>query len=610
MEINPFLGRELRTRWRGKRAYWNLFWSAAAAAILVCLLYWQASALVAGGQSSSPPTSFASLAIWLLSGPRSARYAAPINPSTALTQFGHSLFLAFAWLGTVGWLLQGSTLTAAAIAGEREQGSLEALQLSPLGPTGILAGKLAANLLYAAIIYLAALPLAALSLLLTGVSLGQFCLVVLVHACTGVCGALVGLAVSASSHRTAQALRSSKRRITLWFCSTLLVAAFSAPPWTFASGVGSASTPQVALRWLLHQYTLTNPVFAVLQKLDNTNGGRLLPACFCLGFQLVLGIVLFKIAARNVGRPLDQPEWVRWRKAAKPGSSGSLFALPGMLALNFGNPILTREFRSKFRMRYPPMGVIIFEALLALVVAGAYLYIAHLTWTQPTSREYVWTVLAVLAFGLGAGACGLIGATNITRERENGTWEGLQLALLSPTQVLRGKWQAALLSCVALSLPLWPLLLLSLKAGSPLLANTRGVHPAQLISLILVLASGTFMACALGLCFSAYRKASSASSNATMLSLMGLWLFLPIVLELVDDIAGEGFGWERWPIGINPFKVLLPGDHSVASIFTGGGLTFTAGAVALGALFLRLASRRVEWEWRLRDAGTGGLREP
>ena len=57
MEINPFLRRELRTRWRGKRAYWNLFWSAAAAAILVCLLYWQASALVAGGKSSSPPTS-------------------------------------------------------------------------------------------------------------------------------------------------------------------------------------------------------------------------------------------------------------------------------------------------------------------------------------------------------------------------------------------------------------------------------------------------------------------------------------------------------------------------------------------------------------------------
>ena len=111
-ELNPVLTREVRARWRN----WPAF--------LVVLAYAALLAVTVG---------------W--------RYATALNAGAGITvatapHLGRELFITITVVQALGWMLLAPVLTATAIAGERERGTLGNLHLSCLTPQQICTGKL------------------------------------------------------------------------------------------------------------------------------------------------------------------------------------------------------------------------------------------------------------------------------------------------------------------------------------------------------------------------------------------------------------------------------------------------------------------------------------
>ena len=191
MTLNPFLARELRARWRDRRAFIIIFAFVAALALLVG---WQiADSSWLSNNTSSQLYSPKTRAI----GPRFVCF-----PRVGA---GFGLALDFA-----------AALTSSAIAHEREKGLLENLLLCPLSPRQIVLGKLGSALLYAAILLIATLPFYALTFLMGGVSPGEFWTVFAVQGGTAVAGASIGIAVSAWHHRANSAMRVSYAVMVGW----------------------------------------------------------------------------------------------------------------------------------------------------------------------------------------------------------------------------------------------------------------------------------------------------------------------------------------------------------------------------------------------------------
>ena len=148
--LNPVLGRELRVRLRGGRA-WLLLTVYLVLLGAICFLVYEAES----GGGSSP-------------------FADPFAPPSP-TQFaavGRSIFewLVFFMLLLVLFLVPG--LTSGALAGERERQTLVPLQVTLLRPWQIVVGKLGASFAFLALLVLATAPLLSIAYLIGGVTVG------------------------------------------------------------------------------------------------------------------------------------------------------------------------------------------------------------------------------------------------------------------------------------------------------------------------------------------------------------------------------------------------------------------------------------------------------
>jgi ABC-type transport system involved in multi-copper enzyme maturation permease subunit len=143
--LNPVLGREVRERMRGGRAF------AAITAYLAVLV----------------------LVTWLVhQGTRTSANDFVFDVSERTAQ-GRTLFewLVFFMVLLVLFLVPG--ITAGAIAGERERQTLSTLQLTLLRPAQILWGKVTSSLAFVLLLVVATAPLFAVAFMLGGISVGQ-----------------------------------------------------------------------------------------------------------------------------------------------------------------------------------------------------------------------------------------------------------------------------------------------------------------------------------------------------------------------------------------------------------------------------------------------------
>ncbi len=521
MELNPFLARELRARWRDRRAFVLLLVFAAGLAAMVFLRL---------------QSQFSSYSLERL------------TPNQRMVAIGHDLFCQLAWMQVLGWLLISPALTASAIAAERERGSLEHLLLCPLSPGRIVSGKLGAALLFAGILLAATLPFSALTFLFGGVSPGEFWTILALQIGTATTGASIGLALSAWQQRSNSALRVAYAFVIGWIFVSGIAALMQ---------IGSLLSVAVAWKWALFWqlfglFGQTNPLYAAIETTSFNFSSAPLglfsnPSWqICLGFEALWSLFLVWWASRGVRRPLVEAEWLgRQKKRGKNESDGGLsafFEVPILGRLGFQNPILTREVRGKFRMRRPGWLVVVAELLLGLIVAGFYLLALYWAWFEPSSREVIWWVICTVALIVLMLCCAVMGANGFAREREKGTWEGLRLCLLRPAEIVRGKIGGSLLTCLLFAaLPLWPLLLPCISLG-PTTDNSfgvtqthnYGVSPAQALATVLIFVGTAWSHTLFGLWVSWRCAKTAVAVGWTLGSLFGLYVLMPVFLAFAS----------------------------------------------------------------------------
>jgi len=176
LEPNPVLVKELRSRFRGGRAFWTVSGFVLALTLVFYRYYRQLS-----GQSSG--------------------FAGAFDPAL----FGHQLFQVLSWLELIGILVIAPALTFSAICGERERETLDLLLVTPLSAWAILRGKLGAAMAYVLLLVFSALPVLSLVFYFGGVSWEDVLLSQLTIVVAGLQLAVLGLLASVVSRQTGRA---------------------------------------------------------------------------------------------------------------------------------------------------------------------------------------------------------------------------------------------------------------------------------------------------------------------------------------------------------------------------------------------------------------------
>ncbi len=334
----------------------------------------------------------------------------------------------------------------------------------------------------------------------------------------------------------------------------------------------------------------TNPILCAL---DLLHPSLLLPAKwpFCAAF-LAGGTALFVgVAALSLCKPLpDLPIIAAKHNGKIGGVSGALSRLEMPLVGRFApsNPVLGREARGKFRLRQPPLAVLVSEVVLALGVMGGYGFLVRQAIVDSKTRPAIFWGVAWTGFFVSILAAASLGGAALARERENGTWDALRLSLLSAPQIVRGKLIAALATCLALSLPVWPLLLLCVDWGGAWVP-THGaqVQPFQLVAAMLIWLGVLWSHTLLGLLLSARAsKAGAAVGGAIAVSLA--WMLGSLFL-----VTGNGGAIGLLAI-INPLMALaVATDPPPTYMAAAAGWPYALFAFALGALMLALVESEV-----------------
>lgn len=250
------------------------------------------------------------------------------------------------------------------------------------------------------------------------------------------------------------------------------------------------------------------------------------------------------------------------------------------------NPVLSRELRQRVRSR---RASVVLTAYLTLLSAAVGLLVwglqqsrsAGSTVTQGTGR----TLFGTLLFGILGLVCFIVpgvAAGAVAGERERLTLVPLQVTLLTPGQVLRGKLLASLAFTTLLLVATLPLLAVAYVLGGVSVPEIAG-------GLAFVLASAAFIGVVsiwASTLLRRVQRATVVSYGLVGLLVLGTPIAYGVQLVATDRsgaVDGRG-GSERWEslilLAPNPF--LLTADAMGHSTDGDGASPFTPAQAALG----------------------------
>lgn len=517
-EFNPILRREVRVRWRGPVAFGLVFGYALLLALLMGLAYADR-----------------------------VRH----NTSASMAATSHALFFDLTAMQMTAWLLLSPALTAAALAGEREQGMLELLQLTPLRPSRIAGGKLLSTLAFLGLMMLAPIPVLGMCFLMGGISPAEFVGAAVLQGATILCCASIGLCCSAWCRRASTAMGLSLGIIIAWTVGSFIKIECLPfrPSMTGNSVLDTASQA-------LEEIARANPYYTVF-NLDRVSWAYTwlhLPGWQISSiFQVILSALLFWSTTRALRKPLSEAGLIEQSKPAKAqdvADSAEFATAPTSRAarrrrasseaqrgvwwesrlvrrLHFANPVLQREVARRLRVRRPPRFIVWLVALGALVV-GYYYVDALLHLSMPRRHGDVWWLVSATDLILIILVGSTMGAAAFAREHETGTWEALQLSLLSPRQVIMGKLLPTLVTCWLCWAWLCPLLLpcVSWNPDTPGYSYQE-ISVAQAIGTVLITAATAWCYTCWGLLLSWRFRRAWIAIGATVASLIFALIMLP-----------------------------------------------------------------------------------
>ena len=473
LEPNPVFKRELRARWRRPAAYLTLFFYAAPLALGMALFYGTTlDATLLGDQN--------------------------------LADVGKTLFDSLLALQIVLWLFIAAITAAPTIAGERERGLLEGLQLANLSARRIVAGKCLSLFSFNLLLFLVPLPILAICFMLGGVEPRAFLSGAVDIAVSALCGTAIGLYFSSIRPRPGPALRDTLIFLVAWTALALLSAEHQVHlSWPLIvrrlMALLELVHPVGGLRWMqgaVFQWPAraalpdeVNGFFPIVRWPAGVPGTTPLfdsvdsqtSWAVCMVGLLVLTLLFFVLALRGTARVfvegelLERRPW-RFKPRRTPATAGGnssqsssrvsprnsprrqralYWDVPLLSGRSFDNPIFGRELRGKTRWRVATPLAWLGRALLFLLPTGfAFYWLLSLQGASPYVMERAPRDLALFYLGLLSLYASATGATAFTRERESNTWENLRLSLLLPGQILQGKVWPLLIALAVLSPPL------------------------------------------------------------------------------------------------------------------------------------------------------------
>lgn len=538
--INPILVRDARVRWRGNRAFWMAF------------IY---------------TTVLASAMMWRYLDFHSDSRGEDALPFLRAAQLGHDLFLMLTWMQALGWMLLAPALTATSIAGERESGLLESIQLSHLTTWQIITGKLLSALSFVVLMIVISLPITAVCFVLGGVSDGEFRAALALHLTTAVTGAAVGLAASASYRRASTAMAMTFIFMLLWGIASLI-------SFVYAQMGAMAGVPAWAIP-ILEIFGWTNPIIAAYDLAEPLRGIGMTTSFFdwpgwliCIAAQGLFTLSRLWQTARALKKPME--DW--WNQAektpkAKRGQSAqstseapanvvaaqSTLSAPDasastararrrawmevplasrMVASEWMNrhPMLQREARGKFRVRRPPRWFVWLFTLPIVVLGYLYARVWWLALDDSFARESIWWVAIFGLLLVTVLGCAIMGAGAFTRERESGAWESILLSLLPTHSIMLAKVLSPPLATAFYSLLLWPILLPCIRHLVVVSGQHSGASLTQAIACVVILAGAAWMTTSWAMACSWFCRKTAAATGWAIGSLFVLWVFAPLFL--------------------------------------------------------------------------------
>lgn len=487
---NPIMKREVGARWRRLPAFAVVLGYASVLALAVGWRY----------------------------GDLAGRY--DITQSAVL---GRQIFAFLTRVQTVGWLLLAPVLTATSIGGEREKGTMIGLQLSGLTPREIARGKWQSAFAFIALLLLAPMPVTAICFLLGGVTPIEFGAALALHASTAAVGAAIGLCCSAYCRKLPATLACALTATLVWnFVPPLALIG----PW-FGSILLERGDPEIAV-WVFIACALLTPI-ALKMLLEITAWSLLRPQQPSAPVE--------RVDQWTPSAPIATPQ----EREAAPHKLGEWKRLPLVARLQFDNPVLTRELRSRLQVREGalgakgsnPTGALMFCGLIFTMMALFELGIpevAHANWILFSN---IWLFAILLA-------APVLGAAAFTREREAGMLTQLFLTRLSRADLLKGKAGGVLLVCAYYSLALAPVLLpallpnlLGVEVTTPYegYRQARGVSLSQGFSTLLIVAASAWIGTCGGVAFSWLFRQTWLSTVATLAAFFGVFVALPMLID-------------------------------------------------------------------------------
>ena len=507
-------------------------------------------------------------AVVLVAWPDAERLDLTSNPPSA-TKLVNLFFLGQYVIAS----LMAPSFAAGAITGEKERHTYEMLLASPMRPGAIVMGKMVASLTHLGMLILASLPIIVLCLPLGGVSLYEVLAAYLGLIVSVILFGAIGVFCSSYVSRTSSSLDLSYLVILPLVILAVLF-------WQSLEGDGE-------LRLKLAVLVMPAFVLSAVILMCSAAAGRMLypPDVGSEGKEV---IDLEKEAEEAVGLVI-QPDQFPDRLFAPPKKQE--------LMPDGSNPVYDKEIHSEIFSQGTLMLrlVIQISMLLAIPLMGVFLF-----WQI---EKAPWFPVYVIVFNMLVGPVFLAGS--MTSERERQTLDLLLTTVLTPFQILSGKFIVGFrISAVLTGFLLWPLLL------GTALNNRFYSNWASVLGMFAIVLAVCLVNAVVALVCSLYQKKTSIALLSTYVILLLLYVAPPAVVSLMTilDFSSDKIAQAELFGVTSPFSALfsLPLDSNMKQDFDDtvanqGNLFIVVGyfvfsacliAIASMAMFIRLKARR------------------
>jgi ABC-type transport system involved in multi-copper enzyme maturation permease subunit len=430
---------------------------------------------------------------------------------TSRVNFGRGLFGSLTWLALATTLGAGLFLTSDALSEEKREGTLGFLFLTDLAGFDVVAGKLLATSLRGGYSLLAIFPILGVTLLMGGVTGGQFwrCTLALLNALF--CSLAAGLLVSSVS-------RDSQRAMAGTFLLLLLLCA-AGPILDASLGKSSTSVPQ--LSWTSPVY-----VFQTASAWGRTGFWPGLLTTHALGW-LMLGGAAVLVRRTWQDRPAHASRSALQRRVARRRTVSQRRLLEP-------NPVVWLTLPARWQS-VPLWALALGSCALFLGFSASFPSPFFMVWSQVsrllTFGVYLWTASQASRF--------------LVEARRSGLLELLLVTPLSSRDIVAGQWRALLRAFAA---PV--LLIVLLQAIGALLAPVGGMFQVTGggTGSLPMIAIGTVM----GLL-----AAATTLANLVALTWVGMWMGLTHHTSSVPALKSFVFVQVLPSLGISVASTLL-----------------------------------------------------